>query len=60
MASWTESPLVQILSISVLNVLRRQVGVGTSPVSSGPTSMPVVLPKPIAFDQRWSGESVRS
>ena len=60
MASCTESPLVQILSISVLNVLRRQAGVGTSPFDSGPRSMPVPEPKPIVLDQRCSGESLRS
>ena len=60
MASWTESPLVQILSISVLNVLPRQAGVGTSPSASGPRSIPVPAPKPIARDQRCSGESFRS
>ncbi len=60
MASWTESPLVQSLSISVLNVLRRQAGVGTSPAASGPTSTPVPEPKPMLRDQRWSGESLRS
>ena len=60
MASWTESPLVQILSISVLNVLRRQAGVGTSPFASGPRSMPGAGAEAHRRDQRWSGESLRS
>ena len=59
MASWTDSPLVQSLSISVFSVRFSHSGVGTTPLDSGPRSMPVGTPKPICRDQRWSGEFSR-
>ncbi len=56
MASWTDSPLVQSLSISVSSVRFSHSGVGTTPFDSGPRSTPDGTPKPIFLDHRWSGE----
>ena len=54
--SWIESPGFQSFSIGSLYVSLRHFGVGTSPVASGPSSIPVGLPKPNRLAHSCSGD----